>query len=132
MKHKEKIDWMIKWAHENRLRLELEGECGFGRECVGVCADIVGYPDYEWSDDETYERLDKNGDVWTPKDAYHKYPCVAVLGRGPIAEGQLYEWLKWFADNNFTVETGMSKKKNYHPIEIIMGKHQYARMVRQA
>lgn len=132
MEHQEKIDWMIQWAHKNKLRLELEGECGFGRECVGVLADTVGYPDYKWSDNETWERLDKNGDVWVPEDAYHKHPCVAVLGRGTAAESQLYEWLKWFDDNKFSVETGMSEKKNLHLIEIVMGKHKYARMVKQA
>jgi len=132
MRHQDKINWMIQWAHKNKLRLELEGECGFGRECVGVVADTVGYPDYEWSDDKTWERLDENGEVWTPEDAYHKHPCVAVLGRGVDVEGQLYDWLKWFEANNFVVETGQTKKKNLNSIHIMLGKHRYARMVKQA
>lgn len=131
MNHQEKIDWMIGWAYKNRLRLELDGECGMFRECVGVISDNATFPDYEWYDDETGERLDKNGEVWTPKDAYHKHPCVAVLGRGEEVEGQLFDWLQWFERNNFHVETGPSGRKNLCEIEIMMGKHLYARMVRR-
>src|SRR5574343_1862446 len=123
---------MAVWAPKNGLRLNLKGECGFGRECVGV--EIDGhYPDYEWHDESKgYERLDNNGDVWTPADAYHKHPCVAVLGRGENAEAQLYEWLKWFADNGFHLETGSLPIDKSIPIELtlIMCKHKYARMVK--
>jgi hypothetical protein len=102
MNHKEKIKWMIKWAHENKVVLDLEGECGFGRECVGIVLN-GSFPEYEWYDDE-YNEISGN-DVWTPKDAYHKSPCVAVLGRGEFAEKQLYDWLKWFDDNNYKVSS---------------------------
>jgi len=130
MDHQDKINWMIQWAHKNKLRLELEGECGFARKCVGVVNDTVGYPSYEWFDKKTYKRLDKNGDVWTPEDAYHNHPCVAVLGRGMDAESQLYDWLKWFEDNNFVVETGLIQNKEFDLIEIMLGQHEYARMVK--
>ena len=117
------------WAVKNNLRLTFEGECGFGRECVGVLADEQ-YPDYEWYDDD-YEREDENGDVWTPKDAYHKHPCVAVLGRGEDAESQLYEWLMWFDANGFKVETGIQPvDPKLGAIAFILGKHTYQRMVR--
>ena len=96
---------MAVWAARNGLQLVLEGECGFGRECVGVLADGK-YPDYEWYDAEYTERVDQNGEVWAPKDAYHKHPCVAVLGRGEPAEVQLYEWLLWFDANGFVLERG--------------------------
>lgn len=81
---------MAVWSAKNNLKLELQGECGFGRECVGVSA-YGTFPDYKWYDKETLERADKNGNVWVPENAYHKHPCVAVLGRGEIAESQLYE-----------------------------------------
>lgn len=134
MSRDEKIQWMATWAAKNGLQLVLEGECGFGRECVGVS---VGgnYPDYEWYDDETYNREDNNGKVWTPEDAYHKHPCVAVLGRGENAEGQLYEWLKWFDENGFVLETGSQPIKPEHmgiaALMVALGKHRYARMVRK-
>ena len=130
MTHEEKIKWMAVWCAENGLRLTLEGECGFGRECVGVLSGD-NYPDYEWYDDTTYDRLDQNGEVWTPPDAYHKHPCVAVLGRGEDAESQLYTWLKWFDDSNFTLETGYQQPDpRLGVLAFALGKHKYARMVR--
>jgi hypothetical protein len=130
MKHKNKIDWMIKWCHNNKVRLELEGECGFGRECVGIIASNECYPDYEWNNDD-YKRIDNNGDVWCPEDAYHKHPCVAVLGRGEKAELQLYDWIKWFNDNKFTVK--VTEKENMptnHISLLLKGRHD-ARMVKE-
>jgi len=129
----EKIAWMAVWAAKNGLQLVLEGECGFGRECVGVSTDGQ-YPEYQWYDDETYERTDNNGQVWRPEDAYHKSDCVAVLGRGESAEAQLYEWLRWFDANGFELETGdvpISKENaGIAPLLIALGKHRYARMVK--
>lgn len=131
MTHEEKIQWMAIWAAKNNLQLVLDGECGFGRECVGVTAE-GHYPDYEWYDKETYERLDKNGEVWLPKDAYHKHPCVAVLGRGEDAESQLYDWLRWFDANGFKLETGTQEvDPRLGELAYIMGEDKYSRMVRQ-
>lgn len=133
MTHQEKIEWMAVWAVKHHVRLDLEGECGIGRECVGIIADPSGYPEYEW-DDEQYNRIDNNGDVWSPADAYHKHPCVAVLGRGEQAESQLYDWLKWFDENGFVVEKGDNRPEEWMPlgqIGILMGKHRYARMVKK-
>ena len=126
MRHQEKIDWMVRWAHKNKVLLVLEGECGFGRECVGISANNI-YPDYEWED--SYE----NGFVWKPRNAYHKYPCVAVLGRGEEVESQLYDWLKWFDDNNFVVKFGYNDppKGGFSTMDILLGKHLYVRMVKE-
>lgn len=132
--HKEKIDWMINYAFRNKVFLELEGECGFGRKCVGITTEDH-YPDYYWHDKETWDRLDSNGDVWIPKDAYHKHACVAVLGRGEEAESQLFEWLKWFDTNGFVIEKGdndISKEDQLSKmISLAMGSHRYARMVKK-
>ena len=130
MTHDEKILWMTKWARDNDMTLEFSGECGFGRECVGITTE-GHYPDYEWYEDKTYERLDKNGEIWTPQDAYHKHPCVAVLGRGETAEAQLYDWLKWFSDNGFTVQKGDQQvDPRLGIIGLMLGKHRYARMAK--
>ena len=91
MEHSKKIKWMHKYAAENNVVLTLEGECGFGHECVGILLS-ESYPDYDY-------------EVWIPEDAYHKHPCVAVLGRGENAESQLFFWLQWF------------KKNGYKPVE---------------
>lgn len=131
MTHDEKIAWMKEWAFHNKVVLELEGECGFGRECVGILVHGA-YPDYKWYDDH-YERLDNNGDVWLPEDAYHKHPCVAVLGRGEAAEAQLYDWLKWFDENGFAVEVTTNESlRNLHMIELMMGRATVKRMVKGA
>lgn len=132
MNREEKMQWMAVWAAKNKAALALEGECGFGRECVGILAEDQ-FPSYEWDDEETWERIDNNGDVWVPEDAYHKCPCVAVLGRGEEAENQLFEWLNWFDDNGFKIETGaVEHKRRLDPIDLIMGKHRYSRMVKAA
>ncbi len=130
MKHSKKIEWMAVWCAHNNLQLKLKGECGFGRECVG--ASVEGhFPDYRWYNND-FEREDANGDVWVPGDAYHKHECVAVLGRGEKAESQLYDWLKWFDDNGFVVETGdQAMDPGLGTIGILLGQHRYARMVRQ-
>lgn len=122
MKHirYDKMKWMEDWCDKNNVQLELEGECGFGRECVGIVDEKSGtFPDYD-------------EECWSPKDAYHKYACVAILGRGEDSESQLYDWLKWFDENGYVVDTG--EYPNFvprHPIEILMKKNLYAKMVRK-
>ena len=55
--HEEKLQWMAYWAAKKGLRLVLEGECGFGRPCVGV--EIDGhYPEHQWEFDP--ERCEYN------------------------------------------------------------------------
>lgn len=134
MSHQAKIEWMQEWCERQGLKLELEGECGFGRECVGVAFKPNGddepghYPSYTWYDQD-WNRIDPNGNVWTPPNAYHKHDCVAVLGRGEEAESQLYDWLRWFHDNGFVFE-GEIGPTPMNPIEFLLGKHITARMVR--
>ena len=129
MTREEKFNWMAIYCAKNNLALTVEGECGFGRECVGVLSGDT-YPDYEWSD-ARYNRIDDNDEVWTPKDAYHKHPCVAVLGRGEEAEDQLYQWLKWFDDNGFKHEiVDMVQDVPFSVAEIIMGKNEHHRMIK--
>lgn len=131
MTHYEKINWMALWCTRHGVALQLVGECGFGRECVGITTQ-GSFPDYEWYDEApggNFERIDENGEVWTPEDAYHKSPCVAVLGRGEGAEGQLYDWLVWFDKNGFVVETVMRPVK--HMVQALLGQHLHSRMVRK-
>lgn len=128
MSHEEKIAWMADWCVKNGLVLKLESECGIGRGCVGVVGN-ESFPSYEWIGDD-YERIDANGDVWTPPNAYHKHPCVAVLGRGEEAESQLFDWLQWFDANGFVVEQG-EHPGQFDEIDLLFGKDRYCRMVRK-
>ena len=137
MTHSEKIQWLEQWAERNKAEIDLEGGCGFGRECVGVVSrPIQGepglFPDYEWTDSD-YNRIDNNGYVWTPENAYHKHPCLAVLGRREVAESQLYDWVRWFDDNGFVLETGELDAKHAEDgiLFIMIGVNYYARMVKK-
>lgn len=116
--HADKITWMQNYAGRTGVILKLDGEVGFGRTCVGIVINDT-YLDYDWLDN----------DVWTPDDAYHKHACVAVLGHGEDAESQLYDWLKWFDINNFVAESG-SVEGVTDPLRVMLGQHQYHRMVR--
>ena len=126
--HDAKLLWMLKYCKRNNVTLELLGECGLGRPCVGIIT-YDTFPDYWWTNNE-YERLDNNGDVWQPKDAYHKHPCVAVLGRGEEAEAQLYEWLVWFDNNNFKIEVTLIPKEELTEGDKFLGQLHYVRMVK--
>lgn len=127
MNLQDKITWMETWCKEQGLILTLEGECGFGRECVGVLSSGC-YPDYAWYDKD-YNQIDNNGEVWCPEGAYHKHPCVAVLGRSEASIEQLYEWLKWFSDNNFKYVCEIVVCND--PLELMLGRDKAHRMVKQ-
>ena len=127
MTHNEKIKWMHDYCAKNNVVLALEGGCGFGRECVGILLD-ESFPDYAWHDENKDEYI--GDDVWAPEDAYHKHPCVAVLGRGVSTEAQLYEWLKWFEDNDFKPELSEADIQPTNFIEAILGRGTEKRMVK--
>lgn len=125
----EKIKWLEDWCREEGLQLVLDGECGFGRKCVGVASLNDGtYPDYQWYNKKYTRRADKNSEVWIPDDAYHKHPCTAVLGRGDKAIEQLYEWCKWFKENDFHYKDVHIKCKD--GFEILMGRDHHHQMVK--
>lgn len=84
------------FANEHKLIFNDEGECGFGRECVGL---NIGekWLDYNPHNSTTYESIKEYYDQRfyevAPTDAYHKHDCVAVLGRGDEAIRQLSDWV---------------------------------------
>ena len=100
----EQIAYIRDWAGKNRGYLELEGEVGFGRECVGIICGTA-YPDWEkWDGDGEYEPADER--VAPPAeahDAYHKHPCLCILGRGPEAIAQLHAWVRKLDANGAVV-----------------------------
>jgi len=118
MKHSKKIKWMHKYAAENNVELTLEGECGLGRECVGILLN-GSYPDYD------------DWDIWLPVDAYHKHPCVAVLGRGEVAENQLFLWLQWFKKNNYKPVETKTENPPTDYISLMLGRNTEKNMVKQ-
>lgn len=129
--HQEKLQFMREYAKANNVELELETSCGLGRDCVGISAHGQ-FPDYWWYDSE-YNELSGNEDIFIPKDAYHKHACVAVLGHGIKAESQLYDWLKWFYDNNYRVEiTPNPAPDGIDELGLLFWNHYNLRMIKNA
>ena len=89
------------FANEHKLIFDDEGECGFGRECVGMSTGGA-WVDYNPHDATTYERIEEFYDerLAPPHDqvpdAYHKHECMAVLGRGREAIRQLAIWCRHY------------------------------------
>ena len=129
MKIETKIKWLRDWCAKEGLVLITEGECGFGRKCVGVASkEDQTYPDYEWYDKDYTKRIDNNGEVWCPEGAYHKHPCTAVLGRGASAIDQLYQWCRWFEKNGFSYKS--VERECEGAFDLIMGRNWHHQMVR--
>jgi hypothetical protein len=92
-KYRENI---LKFANRFKLVFEDEGECGFGRECVGLISG-TNYVAYNPCRHPDYEQIEKYYDFRLneikPPDAYHKDDCLAVLGREEKAIKQLSDWV---------------------------------------
>lgn len=86
------IVYITEWAARYRCSLQLNGQVGIGRDCVGV---LKG---------DTYIDYGDHVGIWTPEDAYHKHYCIAVLGHGDEALEQLYQWVKWLDEHGWGVE----------------------------
>jgi hypothetical protein len=87
-----------RFAAEHKIVFEEEGECGFGRECVGFTSGR-GYIDHNpISVGNNYERIKdlECKDCYPPSgvEAYHKHDCLAVLGRGKGAIIGLASWVQ--------------------------------------
>ena len=95
----EHVMYLTEWAARWGATFQPVGEVGFGRECVGILHG-TSYIDYSnlWE-------VAPGTEFWTPEDAYHKHECLAVLGRGDDAIGQLYAWVKWIDEHGWTVAT---------------------------
>lgn len=132
-----RVQWMATYASKLGVALSLDSECGIGRPCMGISAGGC-FPDYDWYDNDNYESQ-ITWEVWTPDDAYHKHPCVAVLRHGDSAESvercldQLYAWLRWFEANDFVVRTLPNPDAHkLHMLEFMMGKHEMRRIMPRA
>jgi hypothetical protein len=96
------------YANRFKLIFEDEGECGFGRECVGLTSG-TNWVDYNPTDDSTGEEIkgfyDERFYEIKPPDAYYKHDCIAVLGRGDDAIKQLSDWVDKLNELGAVVET---------------------------
>lgn len=95
------------FADKFDLIFDQAGECGFGRHCVGIRKDNfwLNYnPIHMGTYEEIEEFYDERLNKILPEDAYHKHPCVAVLGRNEEAIRQLSEWIDKLKELDVTVE----------------------------
>lgn len=96
------------FANRFKLIFEDEGECGFGRECVGL-TNGNNYVDYNPTSADSFNYIEGFFDERffniIPPDAYHKHNCLAVLGRGDDAIRQLSDWVDKLNELGAVVET---------------------------
>lgn len=92
------------FANKHKVIFDDEGECGFGRECVGLTSGN-NWIDFNPFGEEDYiaEFYDARLNKIKPHDAYHKHDCIAVLGRGDEAITQLSEWVDGLKALNITI-----------------------------
>lgn len=99
------------FANRFKLIFEDEGECGFGRECVGITngSHWVDYNPTDSNFEYLPEFYDKRLYDIVPEKAYHKHDCLAVLGREDDSIRQLSDWVDKLNELKATVgryETG--------------------------
>lgn len=85
------------FALKHKVIFQDEGECGFGRECVGFNSGdkwIDHNPRNSGGDYEPIKELACDA-AYPPEGvaAYHKHDCLAVLGRGDEAIIGLAKWV---------------------------------------
>ncbi len=115
------------FANRFKLIFEEEGECGFGRECVGL-TNGKNYVDYNPTDNVNYDYIpefyDERFSQIAPENAYHKHDCIAVLGRGEEAIRELADWVNKLNELGAVVdryETGATGIQ-----ALFSGSHNYA------
>jgi len=89
------------FADKHGIIVQEEGECGFGRPCVGLIQKGSGnYVDYNPLDSINYEPIyDEDDRFYAPDgvNSYHKHNCFAVLvDDDNYGEGltQLNKWIQ--------------------------------------
>ncbi len=94
MTYKEAKKVCESFALKHKVIFEDEGECGFGRECVGINSGgtWLGFN----PSDTCFKPLKAYymPDFPVVPNHYHKHDCLAVLGTGETAVIELGEWLE--------------------------------------
>jgi hypothetical protein len=100
MENKEIVQKLQEFADKFDLEFNNPGECGIFRPCVGFVKDgsYVGYNPYSAPSYKQIEELyDSRWGKISPKDAYHKFDCLAVLIKNDDiveAQKQLLDWVE--------------------------------------
>jgi hypothetical protein len=126
-----KLAAMTEWASRFGCTIQVNGEVGFGRPCVGILHGQA-YVDYDW------DLFGPGGGAfWTPEDAYHKHDCLAVLVYDDDydkALEQLWEWVQYMIAEHLGITTQVRETYNTdgvgRALELLMGGHTQAKVVR--
>lgn len=115
------------FANRFKLIFEEEGECGFGRECVGL-TNGSNYVDYNPTDSVSYDYIEgfyneKLYDI-APQNAYHKHNCLVVLGREESSIIELSEWVDKLNELGAVVEKYATGATGIQAM--LSGTHNYA------
>lgn len=85
------------FALKHKVIFDEEGECGFGRECVGFRDGTKWIDHNPYTYDDSYTQIKELAceDCYAPEGvrSYHKHNCLAVLGRGDEAIIGLAKWV---------------------------------------
>lgn len=122
--HSDRITAARLWAAENGCVLELDGEVGFGRPCVGVLwrtsyVDTPGSGHNDWPEypDPPDPRRMPPEDV----DAYHKHDCLCVLGTDDEAVEGLLRWIEQIREHGGRVVTQPRKREPWDsPLSLML------------
>ena len=108
----DQIVYLTDWAARYKCSLQLNGQVGFGRDCVGILKDS-NYIDTQDIKNATAYNFDAPPHSWwEPEDSYHKHDCLAVLGHGDEALAQLYEWVRWLDGQGYGIEDTYRQPKD--------------------
>lgn len=100
------LEELRKIANEWSCELVLDGQVGFGRDCVGIKRGdkYIDFLKWSWEyEDKESQRVLQLINAEKPDLAYHKHDCLCVLGKGAESQLQLYLWVKDLYDKGFTV-----------------------------
>lgn len=132
---KDECEFMAVWAAKQGAALVLEGNVGFGRDCVGIMK-LDHYPD--WLGYDNLDEFFRNCDI-EPKEAwwvvegarppgdinyYHKHDCLAVLGHTHEAVVDLHIWIEKLFDNDIIIAT-LDRKPRDEVDALVHGFQQY-------
>lgn len=135
-----KMEFLELWAARNKCYVQVKGEVGFGRPCVGICfgqsyVDLPQYPhEAEHGSDEMTDYYSQTKLLPSaPEDAYHKHDCLAVLVHNDDydkALEQLWDWVGVLSQQGWTVR--IQDRNTYNKegfgmaLELMMGGTQQA------
>ena len=86
----DEIKFMQDYCAKHDFTLDLQGEIGLSRPCVGIVKD-KSFPDID-------------EDEWRPERAYHKHSCIAVLEQDSESIHQLFQWLLYLEKEGYVHE----------------------------